>query len=58
MNLHIETKRLLIRNFQENDWKDIASYCSDAKTMLYIPMGVLNVQEVKEFTSSSSEEEY
>ena len=28
MNLHIETNRLLIRNFQENDWKDIASRAS------------------------------
>ncbi|MCK5848032.1 MAG: GNAT family N-acetyltransferase [Caldisericia bacterium] len=55
--MHIETKRLLIRNFQEKDWKDIVSYCSDAKTMFYIPMGVLNVQEVKEFTSSNPEEE-
>jgi RimJ/RimL family protein N-acetyltransferase len=57
MNLHIETKRLLIRNFQKDDWEDVASYCTDAKVMKYIPMGVLSLDEAKEFVSSDPDEE-
>lgn len=57
MNLHIESKRLIIRNFQKDDWEDVASWCTDAKTMHYIPIGVLTPQEVKEIVSESPDEE-
>ena len=57
MNLHIETKRLIIRNLQIDDWEDVVSWCTDAQTMHYIPIGVLTPQEVKEIVSESPDEE-
>lgn len=57
MKLHLESNRIIIRNFQESDWEDVTCYCSDAKTMQYIPMGVLDTQEIKEFVSASPDEE-
>jgi len=53
----IETDRLLIRNFKPEDWQDVFAYCSDSLVMHYIPMGVMNEEEVKEFVAEEPNEE-
>ncbi|MBD7913186.1 MULTISPECIES: GNAT family N-acetyltransferase [Clostridium] len=44
----IETKRLIIRRFREEDWKDIYEYLSDEKVVYYEPYEAFTVQESKE----------
>lgn len=55
--VQIETIRILIRNFKTDDWQDALEYCSDPVVMKYIPMGVLNEKQVKEFVSEKPSEE-
>ncbi len=39
--MFIRTERLLIRNFEFKDWRDVHEYTSDSNVMKYIPEGVL-----------------
>ena len=44
----IETKRLIIRNFQEEDWKDLQEYLSDQEVIRYSPYMVHTDEMAKE----------
>jgi len=47
--MYINTERLLIRNFQPEDWKSVLEYTSDSNNMEYIPEGVLSEQGAQDF---------
>jgi [ribosomal protein S5]-alanine N-acetyltransferase len=49
----LKTERLLIRNFEENDWKAVHEYTSDHHVMKYIPEGVLSEEDTKEFINKN-----
>jgi [ribosomal protein S5]-alanine N-acetyltransferase len=49
----LKTERLLIRNFEENDWKAVHEYTSDYNVMKYIPEGVLSEENTKEFVNKN-----
>lgn len=53
----IETSRLVIRHFKAEDWQDAVVYCSDPAVMHYIPIGLMNEDEVKEFVSEEPNQE-
>lgn len=46
MNI-ISTKRLTIRSFKEEDWKDLHEYLSDEEVVKYEPYGVFSEEEAK-----------
>lgn len=47
--MHIKTNRLLIRNFENNDWQAVHEYTSDCRVMKYIPEGVFTENDTKDF---------
>jgi [ribosomal protein S5]-alanine N-acetyltransferase len=53
----IETSRLLIRHFKAGDWQDVMVYCADPAVMHYIPLGLMNEEEVKEFVAEEPNQE-
>lgn len=55
--MKIETNRLLIRNFKEDDWQAVYDYTSDSHVMKYIPEGVFNEDMAKKFVSDNSGEQ-
>jgi [ribosomal protein S5]-alanine N-acetyltransferase len=54
--LFIKTKRLLIREFEIQDWQAVYEYTSNPTVMKYIPEGVFNEEEAKKFVSENSGE--
>lgn len=52
----INTERLLIRKFKEEDWHKVYEYTSNPVVMKYIPEGVLTEEEAKSFVSKNSGE--
>jgi ribosomal-protein-alanine N-acetyltransferase len=52
-DMYINTERLLIRDFQLEDWKPVLDYTSDSNVMRYIPEGVFSEQDVKDFVSNN-----
>ena len=52
--MFIKTKRLLIREFEVQDWQAVYEYTSDINVMKYIPEGVFNEEEAKKFVSENS----
>ncbi|WP_025026935.1 GNAT family N-acetyltransferase [Caldalkalibacillus mannanilyticus] len=55
--MYIETERLCIRQFVEEDWKDVLHYTSDPMVMKYIPEGVFSVENAKEFVRKNKGEQ-
>lgn len=51
--MHIKTKRLLIREFEFNDWQDVYEYTSETNVMKYIPEGVFTKEDAKEFVNKN-----
>ncbi|GIN60209.1 putative N-acetyltransferase YnaD [Robertmurraya siralis] len=47
--MYIKTNRLLIRNFENNDWQAVHEYTSDCRVMKYIPEGVFTENDTKDF---------
>ncbi|TYS64882.1 GNAT family N-acetyltransferase [Bacillus infantis] len=47
--MYIETERLIIRDFQEEDWREVYTYTSDAQVMEYMPEGVFNQEAAMKF---------
>ena len=43
----LETERLIIRKFEENDWQDLYEYLSDEAVVKYEPYDVLGEEECK-----------
>lgn len=57
--LNIETKRLRIRRFKEDDWKDLYEYLSDEEVVYYEPYTVFNEEQCKkEAVNRSTNEEF
>ncbi|MFJ6207575.1 GNAT family N-acetyltransferase [Lysinibacillus sp. NPDC092081] len=54
--MFIKTKRLLIREFEIQDWQAVYEYTSNPTVMEYIPEGVFNEEEAKKFVSENSGE--
>jgi ribosomal-protein-alanine N-acetyltransferase len=53
----IETPRLLLRQFQVDDWQDVLAYTSDSEVMAYIPTGVMSEEQAREFVAYSAGDE-
>ncbi|MFC4403794.1 GNAT family N-acetyltransferase [Gracilibacillus xinjiangensis] len=51
--MYIITERLIIREFQPEDWKAVLEYTSDNNVMRYIPEGVFSEQQAKDFVSKN-----
>lgn len=47
--MYIKTERLIIRNFELDDWKEVHEYTSKKSVMKYMPEGVLTEKDTKEF---------
>lgn len=47
--MKIKTSRLLIRDFNDNDWQDVIRYTSNSNVMHYIPEGVMTEEKTKQF---------
>lgn len=45
---NITSKRMIIRNFQEDDWQDLYEYLSDEEIVKYEPYGVFSKVQAKE----------
>ncbi|MFJ3387404.1 GNAT family N-acetyltransferase [Lysinibacillus sp. NPDC086135] len=52
--MFIKTNRLLIREFEIQDWQAVYEYTSNPNVMKYIPEGVFNEEEAKKFVSENS----
>ena len=50
-SLTLQTDRLLLREFREEDWRDAHEYGSDAETVKYMPFGPNTEAETKDFIS-------
>lgn len=48
MQQHIETDRLIIRKFREDDWRDLYEYLSDEQVVLFEPYDVYTEEACKE----------
>lgn len=57
MNHHIETNRLIIRKFHEDDWKDLYEYLSDEEVVFFEPYGVYTEKACKEEAISRANNE-
>lgn len=51
--MHIKSERLLIREFQVNDWEAVHEYTSDSLVMKYIPEGVFSEKDAKDFVNKN-----
>ncbi|MFA2602376.1 GNAT family protein [Bacillus cereus] len=49
--MFIRTERLLIRNFEFKDWRDVHEYTSDSNVMKYIPEGVFTEEDARNFVN-------
>ncbi|MGE7941954.1 GNAT family N-acetyltransferase [Lysinibacillus xylanilyticus] len=52
--MFIKTKRLLIREFEVQDWQAVYEYTSNPNVMKYIPEGVFNEENAKNFVLENS----
>jgi RimJ/RimL family protein N-acetyltransferase len=53
----IETRRLLVRQFDRDDWRAVYEYTSDVGVMAYIPEGPLTAQQAREFVAANQGEQ-
>lgn len=51
----MHTKRLEIRRFHENDWKDVYLYLSDKDVVLYEPYLPMDEQQCRDFTKQMAQ---
>jgi [ribosomal protein S5]-alanine N-acetyltransferase len=56
-NFKLETENLLIRSFNETDWKEAYEYLSDNDVMKYMPDNPFSEEEAKSFASENSGDE-
>jgi ribosomal-protein-alanine N-acetyltransferase len=57
MGLPIRTKRLLLREFREGDWKDIQRYAPDPKVVEFLPWGPNTLEQTREFVTKTVAEQ-
>ena len=55
--MYIETERLIIERFAENDWRDVFVYTSRTDVMEYIPEGVFTEEDAKDFVMKNAGED-
>ena len=55
--MYIETERLIIERFAENDWRDAFVYTSRVDVMEYIPEGVFTEEDAKDFVMKNAGED-
>jgi [ribosomal protein S5]-alanine N-acetyltransferase len=53
--MYIETERLIIRDFQEEDWRELFAYTSNPRVMEYIPEGVFKEEDARKFVKENRE---
>ncbi len=53
----IETERLRVRLFREDDWQAVHAYTSDPSVMTYVPEGVMTEEQTKQFITESMTED-
>ncbi|PGK33339.1 GNAT family N-acetyltransferase [Bacillus anthracis] len=51
--MFIEAERLLIRNFEFEDWQAVHEYTSDSNVMKYIPDGVFTEEDTRNFVNKN-----
>ncbi|MEO4052173.1 GNAT family protein [Solibacillus sp. CAU 1738] len=51
--MFINTTRLIIRNFEANDWQAVYEYTSNSVVMKYIPENVFNISDAKKFVEEN-----
>jgi len=49
----LQTERLILRDFKEEDWRDIHEYDADAETVKYMPFGPNTEDETKAFINKT-----
>ncbi|MET4559019.1 ribosomal-protein-alanine N-acetyltransferase [Lysinibacillus parviboronicapiens] len=54
--MFIKSPRLVIREFEPDDWQAVYAYTSDMNVMKYIPEGVFSEKDAKNFVSENMEE--
>lgn len=47
----LNTERLIIRRFEENDWQDLYEYLSDDEVVKFEPYEAFNLEQAKEETN-------
>jgi RimJ/RimL family protein N-acetyltransferase len=47
--LTLRTRRLILRDFREEDWESVHSYASDPEVVKYMPWGPNTEEETKGF---------
>ena len=52
--MYVTTDRLIIRNFQGEDWPSVLEYTSNIRVMKYIPGGAFNEESVQQFIEKNS----
>jgi RimJ/RimL family protein N-acetyltransferase len=52
--ISLETERLILRNFQKDDWKDLYEYLSLAETYVYEPGNPVSIGEAKRLAKERS----
>lgn len=60
MDVQIETKRLILRDYVVSDWKDVHEYCADPEVVRFMLWGPNTPEQTKEFIErmmESQEEE-
>ena len=53
----IDTPRLLIRQFESDDWSAVHAYAADAAVMAYLPGGPLTEQQARAFVATNAGEQ-
>ncbi|MFC4322138.1 GNAT family N-acetyltransferase [Litchfieldia salsa] len=51
--MNISTERLIVRNFQHDDWESVYEYTNDATVMKYIPEGIFSKESAQEFVTEN-----
>jgi RimJ/RimL family protein N-acetyltransferase len=57
IDLPIRTRRLLLREFREGDWKDVQRYAQDPKVVEFLPWGPNTPEQTREFIAKAIEEQ-
>jgi RimJ/RimL family protein N-acetyltransferase len=54
----IETNRLILREFEEDDWKDVHLYAADEEVVRIMPWGPNTEEDTRAFVSMAIRERY
>ncbi|REK76804.1 GNAT family N-acetyltransferase [Paenibacillus paeoniae] len=54
--MNLSTERLTIRNFRSADWRTVLDYTSDRHVMAYMPDGIFQEPDAKDFVDQNMDE--